>query len=220
VTRPPLLVIAGAGPGIGLATALRFGAEGFVVGLVARRRETLDTCSTALAAAGVRSIARTADCGIPGELAPAIDALLAEAGPADVLLYNAAHLKWKPLLEEDADSLTRDFAVNAAGALTATRALLPGMLAAARGTLLYTGSTFATEPQPAFGSLSVGKAALRNLVHGVARSVESSPLRLHYLDIRGRVTADDPVRSPGAIAGRCWQLHTAPDPKVPVDVAI
>src|SRR5262249_44222845 len=41
-TEGPVAVVTGASSGIGLALALRLGAEGYRVGLVARRREALD----------------------------------------------------------------------------------------------------------------------------------------------------------------------------------
>ncbi len=180
-----LLIVVGAGPGISLATARRFGAEGYIVGLVARRQQTLEKFRDELAAAGVRTIYRVADCTCDVDLSAALKEIQVEAGlPADVLLYNAANIKWKELLSETAPALVADFAVNVADALTAVQAVLP-----------------------AFGSLSIGKAGLRSLAHGVAKSLDKTAIRVHYLSVQGRVTPEDPQRSPDAIAERYWQLH-------------
>ena len=132
----PLLLVVGAGPGISLATARRFGAEGFAVGLVARRGENLRRCHDELAAAGVPVFSRVADCSRETELDAALQEIQAEAGVPGVLLYNAANIKWRNLLDETAGSLMADFAVNVAGALTAVRAVLPALRAANRGTIL------------------------------------------------------------------------------------
>jgi hypothetical protein len=51
----PTLAIIGAGPNLGLATAARFGAEGFDVGLVARNRVRLQNMQDTLAKEGIRS---------------------------------------------------------------------------------------------------------------------------------------------------------------------
>lgn len=204
-----LLVIAGAGPGISLATARRFGAEGFAVALLGRRGDALKAFQDELRKGGIKAIVRVADCANAAQLTAALEEIQAEAGPATVLLYNAANIKWKNLLDDTADALIADFAVNVAGALTATRAVLPGMRAANRGMLLFTGSMFAERPVPSFGSLSIGKAGLRNLSHSLAQSLRDTAIRVHYLNINGRVTADDPARSPQQIAERCWQLQLA-----------
>jgi NADP-dependent 3-hydroxy acid dehydrogenase YdfG len=214
------LIIVGAGPGIGLAAAQCFGSRGFTVGLVARREQTLRKCRDDLAAAGVCSFYRVADCARETELGAALQAIQDEAGAPEALLYNAANIKWKNLLDETAAGLTADFEVNVAGALTAVRAVLPALRAANRGTLLFTGSMFAEDPVPAFGSLSIGKAGLRNLAHGLAKSLRGTAIKVHYLSIQGRVTTEDPQRSPSMIAERCWQLHMGGAESAPIDVLI
>lgn len=207
------LIIAGAGPGIGLATAQRFAAGGWTVSLVARSAGRLADMAGALAETGARVLTRTADCARPGLLSEAIGSLADEGGGADVLLYNAARLRAGHVLEEDPEALSDDFRVNVAGALAATQAVLPAMRTAGSGTLLYTGSMFGTSPQPYCASLSIGKAGLRNLVLQLEQVLSPEGLRVSYLDIRGRVAAGDAVRSPEAVAGLCWSLHhgdTAP----------
>lgn len=215
-----LIVIAGVGPGIGLATARRYGAEGFTVALIARSEARLEEYENELQTAGIRTLSRVADCGDESALASALEDLQREAGTPAVLLYNAANLKWKNLLDETAAGLAADFRVNVAGALTAVRAVLPGMRAVNTGTLLLTGSTFATQPMPAFGSLSIGKAGLRNLAHGLAAALKDSGIRVVYLNIGGRVAAGDPVRSPEAVAELCWRLHAAPTADYGVEASL
>lgn len=214
-----LLIIVGAGPGIGQSAARQFGTRGFTVALVARRGQALVDLADELKAANIPCLHRVADSADEAGLSTALGQIQAEAGVPEVLLYNAAHIKWKKLLDDTAAGLTADFAVNVAGALSAARAVLPAMLAANKGSLLFTGSTFATDPAPAFGSLSISKAGLRNLAHGLAKSVAGTALRVHYLNIQGRVTPDDAERSPAAIAAHCWTLHDGPVRR-PVDELI
>jgi NADP-dependent 3-hydroxy acid dehydrogenase YdfG len=214
------LIIVGAGPGVSLATARRFGKEGYAVALIARREANLKVYCEDLEADGIRTLYRVADCANDTELSTAMESLQVEAPVPAVLLYNAANIKWKNLLDDTAAGLTADFQVNVAGALTAARAVVPRMRVAKRGTLLLTGSLFATDPSPAFGSLSVSKAGLRNLAHGLKKSLHGTGIRVHYLAIQGRVTADDPQRSPTLIAERCWQLASAFSGIGPVDVVI
>lgn len=215
-----VLIIVGAGPGISLATARRFGAHGFTIALLGRREQRLENYRSQLESGGIRTIYRVADCAREADLNKALLEIQSDLGPPGVLLYNAAHIKWKNLLDETAADLTSDFQVNVAGALTAVLAVLPAMRAANAGSLLFTGSSFSETPVPAFGSLSIGKAGLRNLAHGIALSLRETAIMVHYLAIQGRVVAEDPERSPTAIAERCWQLHSAATKTVQIDVVI
>ncbi|MEZ5566053.1 MAG: SDR family NAD(P)-dependent oxidoreductase [Gammaproteobacteria bacterium] len=214
------LIVAGAGPGISLAAARRFGAEGLTIALVGRREEALAGYQRELADAGIKAIFRVADCAFASQFDAALQEILSEVGPPDALLYNAANIKWKNLLDDTADALVADFAVNVAGALTAVRAVLPAMRAKNKGTLLFTGSTFGENPVASFGSLSIGKAGLRSLGHSVAQSLSDTAIKVHYLSIGGRVTADDPQRSPRLIAERCWQLHAGSKDSATTDIVI
>ena len=55
------IAIIGAGPGVGLAVAERFGREGFKVALIARNRETLSQLEVRLSAAGIDASSFPAD---------------------------------------------------------------------------------------------------------------------------------------------------------------
>lgn len=55
------LAIIGAGPGLGLAAARRFGAEGFNVALISRTQEHVDALATELADAGITARGYAAD---------------------------------------------------------------------------------------------------------------------------------------------------------------
>ncbi|MEZ5475877.1 MAG: SDR family NAD(P)-dependent oxidoreductase [Steroidobacteraceae bacterium] len=215
-----MLIIAGAGPGIGLAAARRFGAEGLTVALIGRREEALTGYQRELEDAAIKAIFRVADCADATQFDAALQEILSAAGPADALLYNAANIKWKNLLDDTAAALTADFAVNVAGALTAVRAVLPAMRTRNRGTLLLTGSSFSENPVASFGSLSISKAGLRSLGHSVAQSLRDTAIKVHYLSISGRVSAEDPLRSPQLIAERCWQLHAGTKEPATIDIVI
>lgn len=203
----PLIVIIGMGPGIGSAVAMRFGREGFGVAMIARGEDRLREHERALAGAGVDASHAMADVGDADALARALSEIEESRGPASVLLYNAAHIKCKSILDETAASLLDDFRVNVAGAMTAVRAVLPAMRRADRGTILLTGSMFATRPVAQFGSLSIGKAGIRSLAFMLAGSLKGTGIHVATVTVAGQIRADDPQRSPQAIAEACWRLH-------------
>lgn len=204
----PLLTVVGAGAGIGLATARRFGSEGYEILLLARREDAVRDLCKILADEGINARYRVADVRDEDSLGAALAAEGQDhSNGTHVLLYNAARIKWKPLLDESAASLADDFQINVAGALTAVRAVLPEMQARQQGTILLTGSMFDLSPTPDFGSLSIGKAGLRNLGLSLATSLTDANIRVAYLSVDGRVSDDDPDRNPTAIADMYWRIH-------------
>jgi short-subunit dehydrogenase len=203
----PVIVIVGMGPGIARAVANRFGQEGFHVAMIARHEDKLVAHQRALREAGIDASYAVADAADPDALSRALATLEEARGGATLVLYNAAHIKWKGILDETAQSLSEDFKVNVAGSLTAVRAVLPAMQRADRGTILLTGSMFATKPMSQFGSLSIGKAGVRNMAYSFAEALKATNIHVATITVNGQVRADDPQRSPQAIADACWKLY-------------
>ena len=83
-------------------------------------------------------------------------------GIIDVLFYNAAGMKRKNLLSEETEDLVNDFRLNVAHVFHSVQYLLDD-LRQTKGAVLLTGGGFLLNPNHEFGSLSLGKAGLRNL---------------------------------------------------------
>lgn len=201
-----LLVIVGMGPGVSAAVARRFAREGFAVAAVARRADALAREVDALKAAGIAATGYAADASDPASLAGAMARIVDAGGTPDVLVYNAAGVRYTPLNQLTAEQLDADLRISVGGALAATQAVLPAMRARDRGTLLYTGGGFAFEPMPAMASLGAGKAALRNLAFSLHTELKDTGVHAATVTICGMVkpgTAFDPDR----IAEAYWTLH-------------
>lgn len=204
-----LITIVGMGPGVSAAVARRFGREGFAVAAVARRADALAREVEALASVGVGATAHVADASDPAGLAAALKRMVDTHGVPDVLVYNAAGVRHKPLAELTAAELEADLRVSVGGALAATQAVLPAMRTRGSGTLLYTGGGFAFEPMPALASLGAGKAAIRNLAFSLFADLAQTGVHAATVTICGMVrpgTAFDPDR----IADAYWTLHSQP----------
>jgi NADP-dependent 3-hydroxy acid dehydrogenase YdfG len=187
--RPHLLVV-GAGPGISEATARRLGADGYAVGLVARREGPLAEVGTALRGDGVRAEWATAEAGDPASLSAAVESLTAALGPVDVLLYNVSVGRQAAVPDLAPEDLLADLSAGAVGLQTAVRAVLPGMRERGSGTVLVTGSGAADRPIPSIASLGVQKAALRALAEVQARTLASDGVHVATVTIRGLVGKD------------------------------
>jgi NAD(P)-dependent dehydrogenase (short-subunit alcohol dehydrogenase family) len=197
----PICVVVGFGAGVGAAVARRFVAGGFDVLGLARDPSR----HAALATTGI-TLGR-ADAADPASLAAALQ------GDTQVLIYNAyaATMAMPGPSALTPEAVTADFAVNVAGALAATRAVLPGMRKAGRGSILFTGGGLALDPTgwlPA-ASLAIGKAGLRSLAQTLHAELAPQSIHAGMVTIAGMVavgTAFDPDR----IAEAFWALHQDP----------
>jgi NADP-dependent 3-hydroxy acid dehydrogenase YdfG len=159
-----------AGARLGLSLGKVFGAQGFDVALIARSAERLSNLARALAAEGVSVAGFAADVTDRGALAGALDSAAGRFGGIGVLHYSApaagssAAARSTGALEVTVDGLRPQPESICYGAVAATRAVLPAMLAARTGTLLYTTGASAVTPAPVFVSPGMAGAALRNWV--------------------------------------------------------
>jgi NAD(P)-dependent dehydrogenase (short-subunit alcohol dehydrogenase family) len=202
-------LVAGAGPGIGFAVAKRFAAEGFAVALLARGAEAL--------AEFVRRIEGTGGVanGYPVDLADAaairstIARVVAEMGPVEVLVYNAAPWHREPVMTVTTAAFHREMAVCAGGALVSAQAVYPSMKERGEGTMLFTGGGLALHPEQGAGEalLTAGKSAMRGLVLAMAKELAADGIHVATVTIAGFV-APGSAFDPDVIASRYWELHS------------
>ncbi len=138
----PVVVVTGAGSGVGRATALKFCAEGWAVALVGRRLATLaETVRHAPAARRKRLLCLTCDLGDARAVAAMARAVLARFGRIDVLVNAAGHnIPQRSLGELSHADYAAVMDANVNGALYCVQAFLPAMRAAGAGTIVNIGS--------------------------------------------------------------------------------
>ena len=206
-----LCIIAGVGPGVGMAVARRFAREGFSLALIARRTEALKEYADELASHGVEVRGYPADLSDTHSTREALAAVRHELGPTSVLVYNASVWREADPMHLDPALFNRDLHLSATGALICAQSVHPEMLEAAGGTMLFTGGGLALKPE--YGtpviSLTAGKSAIRGLAHALAPALAKDNIHLATVTIAGAVaagTAFDPDR----IAEHFWVLHSQP----------
>lgn len=198
MTTQPLCTIVGMGRGISYSVARRFAAEGFRIGMVARDAGLLAQLEVEIP--GSRGVA--ADAGDESSLRSA----LGELGAAEVLVYNASSGHSAPPSSLAIEEAVADFRVNALGAVVAVQESAAAMRATGKGTILLTGGGLALGPMAQVASLSMGKAALRNLAGSLAEELEPFGIHVATITVCGFVqpgTHFDPDR----IADVYWTLH-------------
>lgn len=205
----PVCVIVGAGPGVGLAVARRFGREGMAIALLARSDDKVQRYAADLAQDGITAQGFAADADDLDQLAAVLQQVARELGPSNVLIYNAVAFTPGPVSTLSADHLLAGVRVSAAGALVAAQQVLPAMRAQGQGTILFTGGGAALSPIPGLISLSIGKSAIRMLAYGLAQELEGSGIRVGTVTIFGGVAPGTDF-DPDKIAERYWAFHSQP----------
>jgi len=207
------IAIVGAGPGLGLAIGRVFGGHGFDVALIARTSSNVDGYVDELSAAGITAAGFAADVTDRAALATALRAAAARFGRIDVLEYSpyAGLVRIAPE-ELTVAALQPRIDEILFGAVAATEVVLPPMLEAGSGTLLYTVGGGAIDPLPFLGSINTAQAALRNWVHNLHGTLATRGV--HVADvvvnvgITTRPTPGLPQRHPDEIAQLYWDLHS------------
>lgn len=204
----PLITIIGAGPGISHSVARLFGKKGYTVALIARTEDKLKSQVESLAAEGIAAHYAVANVGDEASLKGALLSLRDAHGHADMILYNAAAVSVKDVLEQDWATIKEQFDVNVGGAFHLAKLVLPFCLKQNAGKLFFTGGGFALQGDPQWTSLSIGKAGLRNLVQALAKRVEGSQVHVAQLTVCGYVNPQDEKYSPDKIAEQYWRLFS------------
>jgi NAD(P)-dependent dehydrogenase (short-subunit alcohol dehydrogenase family) len=214
----PLLLVLGAGPGLGLSVARRFGREGYAVALVGQTAADMQPLVDTLTAEGITA----SGLGVDLTDASAVDNLVGsvgeEAGRIDVLHFNPSAWREKDPLHLTVDELFEDLRLGVAPLLPAVQAARPFMSEGAR--VLVTGSAAADTPSHVAASLGVQKAAVRNLVTSLDATLAPDGIRAVAVQINGVLAKEGPF-APPAVAEAMYAAIVRPNdgwtPQVPYD---
>ena len=137
--------------------------------------------------------------------APPSPRCYASTGAPGVLVYNASMLTPDSLLSSDVAHLHQAYDVDVVGAIVATQVAAPAMRAAGGGTILFTGGGWADHPGPAWGTVSLGKAALRPAATMLGADLAGDGIRVASITIAGQIQPGTPF-SPDQIAEKYWSV--------------
>ena len=207
--------IVGAGNGLGLAVARRFGSEGSAVGLISRNQERLDALVATLAKDGIRAQGFVADVRDPASIARALELVTESLGPIEVLQYSPLPQKdfMRPVLETTPRDLVGPVEFSIYGPVAAVHQVLPGMrfLGKSRGTILFVNGGAAVKPGRTVTGVSIafaGQAAYAQLLNEV---LGEEGIQVSQLVIGGRIIPGDESKDPDVLAGHLWDLHVKRD---------
>lgn len=171
-----VVLVTGAGRGLGRAIAIACAASGATVALLGRKEARLTDTYDAIVAAGGREPA-----AIPLDLATAGDReydtlaqlLRRDLGRLDAIVHCAVHFRpLSPLADQSLESWLAGLRVNLAAPFALTRSCLPLLSQSPDGTVVFTSETHAVRPAAYWGGFAVGKAGLATLATIWADEVE------------------------------------------------
>ncbi len=199
-TPPPTLLkdrvilVTGAGQGIGKTVALSYAKHGATVLLLGRNQKRLDAVYDEIVNAGYAEpmalkldLAQTSD----EEFKAMAEAVFAQLGRLDGILHNAARFEGLvPIASQTLDQWLGTLRVNLAAPVALTRACLPLLTRASDSAVVFTSETHGHVPTAYWGAFAVSKAGIESMV-----KIWSEELTPHP-QLRMNVIVPGPVRSP------------------------
>jgi len=178
-------VITGAGRGIGARTAQRFARAGAKVAVnYLRNRTAAEEVTRTITNAGGEAIAVQADVRETGPVADMIASVTERLGPPDTLVLNAdaGGFRPSPVTRLEAAAYESRLVDEMRAAFVPVRAVLPGMLASGRGSILAISSALCRAPVPGFSLLAVSKGALEAFVRSLAVELGPHGIRVNTIE--------------------------------------
>jgi 3-oxoacyl-[acyl-carrier protein] reductase len=175
-------LITGASRNIGRAVALAYAAEGADLVLNTRANgDELEAVAAECRKAGVRVVTALGDIAD----AAAVDAIVrtgvAELRAIDVLVCNAAIRPHKAIDDTSADEWHRVMAVNLHSAFYLTRAVVPGMKARGRGSIIALGGQSSITGRPNTAAVTAAKSGLLGLIRALAAELGPFGIRANMV---------------------------------------
>jgi NAD(P)-dependent dehydrogenase (short-subunit alcohol dehydrogenase family) len=186
----PVIIVLGAGPGVGGAVARRFGQAGYDPALISRNPDQLQKLGEQLQSEGFTTGWTALDLTDPGAVAAAVTRFGQHSGTIDHLHFNPSVFRRKTPLELTVDELLDDVRLGVAALLPGLQAARPFMPSGAR--ITATGSVAADDPWNEAASLGVEKAGLRNLMKSVDTTLAPDGIRAVTVTVAGTLGAGTP----------------------------
>jgi NAD(P)-dependent dehydrogenase (short-subunit alcohol dehydrogenase family) len=207
--KDKVLLICGAGPGMGRTVAVHAVREGARVALMARTTSTLENTTALVAKEGAAALCVPADATDPAAVRTAVDQVVERFGRLDILVHSLLppHLLKRVLALDDTDlpEWRRSVEISIFGALVMARAAARPMVEAGRGTMVFVTATSAFQGYPGVSAHAAGKAGIHSLAQCLASELGPLGIRVNSVAV-------------GVIGGQTRELPGELDAQVRADI--
>lgn len=203
------VIVTGAARGIGLATTVRFLADGWAVAMVDRDAEELGAAADRLGQSEAAVLPVIADVSDPVAVEGILPTVLGRFGSVDALVNNAGVADFGPIEETDFARWRRVMETNLDGVFLMTRAITPA-LKQSRGAIVNIASISGLRASTLRVAYGTSKAAVIQLTRQQA-------VELGEHGIRANCVAPGPVRTKLSIAVHSPQIIAAYHDAIPLN---
>ncbi|MCP1446981.1 SDR family NAD(P)-dependent oxidoreductase [Priestia megaterium] len=179
------IVIVGAGPGLGMSIAKKFGKNGFRVALIARDEEKLNQLVIELEQLGIEAASFQADILNKDQISLAFTTIKEKYGFIDVVEYSPTPSidTVTNALDVTEENALYQFQFNVLGAISSIREVLPDMLDKQSGALLFTTGGAAVNPVPMMGNVGIAVSGLRNYIFNLNSELKDKGIYAGHISI-------------------------------------
>jgi len=193
-----VVLITGAGRGIGKRLAMGFAAAGAKIGLVARSKPELELTKLEIEHAGGVALHLRADVTQPDALRSAAERLRAQYGEIDVLVC-AAGIQGPvgPMADAAPAAWTETIATNLNGVMYSIAAVLQAMIKRRSGKIIVLSGGGAAKVRPNFAAYAAAKAGVARMVECLAAELAGSNVQANCMSPGGAYThmTDEIIRA-------------------------
>ena len=176
----PIVVITGAGAGVGRATVEEFARQGYDVGLLSRDKARLERAASEIRERyGVKALPIPTDVADAAAIEQAADRVEAELGPIDVWVNVAMATVFSPVSKLTPAEIERGTQVTYLGQVYGIMAALSRMRTRNRGTIVSVSSALAYRSVPLQSIYCGAKAAIRGFIDSLRSEIIHDKLDVH-----------------------------------------
>ncbi len=225
MTAKGSVLIVGAGDALGGAIARRFAREGHAVAVARRSANQLTGLVEQITVAGGRAKAYPLDARKEEQVIQVFNAVEADLGPLDAVVFNIGGNVRFSILEFDAKKYFKIWEMACFSGFLTGREAARRMAPRGAGTILFTGATASLRGGNGFAGFAGAKAALRMLAQSMSRELAPQGIHVAHVVIDGAIDTEfirtnfpdryalkskDGILDPDHIADNYWQLHRQP----------
>lgn len=180
ILKDKVVIVTGAGPGMGQALCKGAAAEGAKIAVSARSVDAIEAIVAEIAAKGGEAIAVRCDVSSTEDCNALAKAALDKWGRIDGMVHSAYyHPDWANLDVHSIDQLTQVLDVVAVGGLRMAQAVIPTMKAQGSGSIVNISTLATRKPMPGEGGYAMAKSALNQLSRQLAVELGGTGIRVN-----------------------------------------